>query len=569
MNTSSRQVLVLVTLAALAAVVVVRTVSDRASANSDDTGNRQTAGQVLQYKPDAQARDRFRGDLPFRSLAGASGLYQLTSLVEVAARSERANETGVASSANNQHGSQYIAIDSCATTGCHGAPIGAGRANRSSSKSGSSYWIWVTSDPHVHAFDVLLSGRSRRIVQLLGGPAENETPTDPQSIAQLNDPVRYLEFLERRCVSCHATAPPAADTRVGPNHSFSDYADGVNCQSCHGPASQWLDPHKTQDWVDKKLAAENELLGMIDTGNVTRRAEACVGCHVGAPAKAGNPVRDVNHDLIAAGHPRLNFEFAAYLENLPSHWDERPSGKPDPSFADATLWATGQLVAAKAVVEQTAARAKAASTESLGAVWPEFAEYGCYACHHDLQSPSFRQSSPVRVGTLGKYDWGTWNFSLTRLVTGDPQVGSSLAAEMRSGYPTPGDVEQQCATTLEQLAPFTSSLTNAAPDPRKLLSSLAKHDLTHANWDEVAAWYLAVAAVYESFFEQAPPDEMRDKAIRNAIVRLHQSLKFPATDDSQIQYDSPRDFTPETSGENDVGNAVQELQKLLISIAGQ
>jgi hypothetical protein len=34
-------------------------------------------------------------------------------------------------------------------------------------------------------------------------------------------------------------------------------------------------------------------------------------------------VQVVDHDLIAAGHPRLNFEFNAYFESLPAHWDRR------------------------------------------------------------------------------------------------------------------------------------------------------------------------------------------------------------------------------------------------------
>src|SRR5437870_3137050 len=53
------------------------------------------------------------------------------------------------------------------------------------------------------------------------------------------------------------------------------------------------------------------------------RAETCAGCHVGAPAGLGAPLRDMNHDLIAAGHPRLNFDYATYLRALPPHWAEK------------------------------------------------------------------------------------------------------------------------------------------------------------------------------------------------------------------------------------------------------
>ena len=50
------------------------------------------------------------------------------------------------------------------------------------------------------------------------------------------------------------------------------------------------------------------------------QAQVCVGCHVGAPAKDGVPARDLNHDLMAAGHPRLIFELSSYQANMPPHW---------------------------------------------------------------------------------------------------------------------------------------------------------------------------------------------------------------------------------------------------------
>src|SRR5205807_1861790 len=91
-----------------------------------------------------------------------------------------------------------------------------------------------------------------------------------------------------------------------------------------------------------------------------RLAETCVGCHVGSPAVPAFPgARDVNHDLIAAGHPRLNFEFAAFLFNLPRHWNEEKK-TPSPG-AEGGTWVVGQAITAKAALELLAHRANQAT----------------------------------------------------------------------------------------------------------------------------------------------------------------------------------------------------------------
>src|SRR5207302_5872390 len=112
------------------------------------------------------------------------------------------------------------------------------------------------------------------------------------------------------------------------------------------------------------------------------------------------PLRDVNHDLIAAGHPPLRFEFGTYLAHLPKHWQEW-SASPD---ADARNWAVGQAVVAEMALELLADRACQAARPR-----PEFADYACFSCHRDLP-----------VGTLsvnrtppGRLRFGTWHLALT------------------------------------------------------------------------------------------------------------------------------------------------------------
>src|SRR5262249_36477726 len=171
-------------------------------------------------------------------------------------------------------------------------------------------------------------------------------------------------------------------------------ADGVGCESCHGPSARWLGPHTTIDWRQESRPVK-EGLGLYDTKTLARRAEICAGCHVGDRSRNGLPARDVNHDLIAAGHPRLTFELASYLDNVPAHWDEQDENSgpvgPNQRAKDFSIraWAIGQWASENAALDLTAGRA-----EVPGAPWPELSEYDCFACHHDLRDDPWRRKLP-------------------------------------------------------------------------------------------------------------------------------------------------------------------------------
>src|SRR5258707_1231750 len=104
-------------------------------------------------------------------------------------------------------------------------------------------------------------------------------------------------------------------------------------------AEKWRMAHYLPDWK-QKTPQEKERLGMRPTKDLVARAKLCAECHVGTAE------REVNHDLIAAGHPRLNFEFAAYLANMPAHW--REEGENARLDFGARACAVGQLVSAQA-----------------------------------------------------------------------------------------------------------------------------------------------------------------------------------------------------------------------------
>ena len=70
---------------------------------------------------------------------------------------------------------------------------------------------------------------------------------------------------------------------------------------------------------------------MIDLAAVPNRAHTCDRCHL------GNAEKEVDHELIASGHPLLAFELDNYTESMPPHWISNSQGGRDTHGARA--WA--------------------------------------------------------------------------------------------------------------------------------------------------------------------------------------------------------------------------------------
>ncbi len=255
---------------------------------------------------------------------------------------------------------------SCAASVCHGGnELGQPR---------SEFTTWNALDPHVRAYQSLLSESGQEIAKHLNLKTAHEEPL---------------------CLKCHVD-PGYENAR--PNFRKED---GVGCESCHGAALAWLTPHyrRNTPWEEKQT------LGMTETKDLAVRVEVCARCHVGTPDCA------VDHDLIAAGHPALRFEFATYFANLPPHWnvekDKKTKRGQQANVIDFELcaWAIGQLITSANALELLSHRADPNSQKP----WPEFAELDCFACHHDLQAKTWRQQAEHigkrRPGTL---TWNPW-----------------------------------------------------------------------------------------------------------------------------------------------------------------
>jgi len=312
----------------------------------------------------------------------------------------------------------WIGSESCASGTCHGGVAGRGPAWN------YSYSLSRTADPHSTSGALLYDSDSRRIVMALSPDATTE--------------LAYDIVLRQRCISCHLTATPndvASTTLLKPER----IGDGVSCESCHGPAGAWLGPHILESWAGPTRYESQT--GMLDTESIVGRAEGCVRCHVGSRTADGM-VRDMNHDLIAAGHPALRFDLLTYNDNMPNHWDV--AGAVEQKFGESSIKVRsvgrflGLAAAATLSSERAIASLAPAGATHVTAPWPELSDFDCFACHQSLSSRAYRlpktvDGKPSLQVSDGLPLWNAWFSSL------DAGKGSDSVWKFR---PKPGGQAQ-------------------------------------------------------------------------------------------------------------------------------
>ncbi len=234
----------------------------------------------------------------------------------------------------------YVGIATCGTANCHGGTL----PRNEQRILANEYFTWDKKDLHRRAYEVLLNPRSAAI-------ARNLRLSAPPARTPL-------------CLDCHALQVP---TRL--QEARLEIEDGISCESCHGPASGWLEGHRAEGWTH----ADSVAAGMRDTKDLGVRAGLCLSCH------QGDAKRSVDHELIAAGHPVLAFELDNYARTMPPHWRARENG--------ARAWAVGQAAAFASGLDRVGATARSGR-------WPEFSELSCSPCHHSLSEERWRSERP-------------------------------------------------------------------------------------------------------------------------------------------------------------------------------
>jgi len=434
-----------------------------------------------------------------------------------------------------------LGVASCATTSCHGGPLAGNHDVQTFAAT-----IWASDDRHARSYEVLHSERSKRMARLLGiGPAHRA----------------------QQCLACHSVQDMASERL--PQEVL---ADGVGCAACHGDATHWQQVHMLPEW--KALSPEaRATLGYRDLSTPLGRVQTCVRCHV------GDADHEVNHDLIAAGHPRLFFEFAAYQRLEPRHWSPHGKAEASPDFT-ARSWSVGQAATLAAVADLLAVRAERAQVASESGHpqrWPEFAEFDCYSCHRTLgpDTNSTSREPALRRPRPGQPSWQPWQVAGARLLRAGlegatPVVGTSATDLARSAVDIQTLLDTQwAAADRERIDRVLMEARGLALAARRSAAEINDRpriaiDASHATldaitaadpaewqtWDAAVQTYLAMEAgrqggpatigLWRGSSTRAAV-AVSASASRRSLDELRTSLRFPPAADTPGPFD-PRSF---------------------------
>lgn len=201
---------------------------------------------------------------------------------------------------------------------------------------------------------------------------------------------------EGRCVACHYTQQSLAGN---PPHVIA----GVSCESCHGPAMDWLEIHhnyggesitrltESPQHRQQRIAASVHA-GMRNPLNVYLVAQSCLRCHTTADEELVN----------VGGHTAgsLDFEFVSWSQGTVRHNFVRSDGKSNDVSSPERLRV--MFVAGMIAELEASLRATAAATQK--------AKFGVTAAQRAaraaarLRSVSQKVSDPHLVEILGVFD---------------------------------------------------------------------------------------------------------------------------------------------------------------------
>ena len=391
---------------------------------------------------------------------------------------------------------EVLGAGSCSSSGCHAAAVEGHAAWE------SAYTVWASRDRHTRAYRVLHEPLAKQIVAALAA----RDPARPQPPAYEN----------QACLGCHATERRAA------------MADGVSCESCHGPAGDWLVAHTLPGWKTK-----GNTLGMVDLADPFACASQCGQCHIGGPPAADGTLHEVSHDLIAAGHPRLTFELRSYKAAEPPHWHDRVT---------AAAGEAGPL------------------DDGAAGVWPEFTAFDCYGCHRPAVAPLDRGLT-VSVPPAGKHlgvpklDPMTW--SLLSVILPDEAAQTLLAfrSDVEANWwrpPSQSSIEA-CRRAIEHARPGVAGRLAALPAAKLAQDVVAGIDAT--SWDEAVSATRALTALVDQLATT------RDvSAARARLATLRGLLEFREADlgGRRVRFNSPQGY--------DSASVQAELQALAESL---
>jgi hypothetical protein len=393
---------------------------------------------------------------------------------------------------------KYNGPGGCAASNCHGSVKP--RNVQGIRIPQNEFTIWAARDKHARAYSVLSNAVSMRMARIL----------------KIDQPNK-----EDKCLVCHALYVPP-DLRA----TTFQLDDGVSCENCHGPAVGWLGPHTTENWKQYS-AAEKSRYGMYDTLDLTSRSEKCMSCHVGTAHK------QVDHEMIAAGHPDLTFELDSFSAAMPRHWNLKTDQNP---WIGAQSWAIGQAVQLRESLKRLSQRASSPN-------WPDYAELDCFACHHSLTAPA----DSWRLTTADYYQgrragvpaWNASRYVVFRsfVAVVDQQRAQQLDASLKqlstliAKWGSPKEISETAADAARtaddllqriRLQQYNSDLT------ARIMQSIVSNANSIAAGGERAAEQATMALDTLSIAYTANAKVPNEQELHAAIAKLFRQLQSPS-----------------------------------------
>ena len=481
-------------------------------------------------------------------VAAAAALLPITS--SAPAKIDQRNVTPISSnivpatdSTDSAAHAHNVGARTCASSTCHGSPRP--DTTHANMIRRDEYIIWLEQDPHSRAYTDLSSPLGKQIFTKLGLTKNGKVPQGNEK--------RY-QSTYNNCLQCHATTIETMN-KQGDLETIA--TEGISCESCHGAASNWRTTHYTTDFTGLPPEQKTKQ-GLANVSNLWQRTNSCVKCHV------GSATAEVNHDLIAAGHPVLKFEMTAYSSQMPKHWKSLPTEK----HRETHLWLIGQISSLTTSLEQLLSRASKSSKESsadsnLHQVWPELSESNCYACHHDLDvsdtwRPSITDPQDGHRHLLAINDW--YACALAAIAQVEGRKGNLPARRFNTNWellissmektlsPDPAEVAAHCKSTLaalnDWLAPtvFRDKHQHPKYDHQRLVTLTAAvvqdEGLNHIlqNWDRATQTYLALYA----FSSTQDAEGNTTLGANENLTTVRDLLAFPRHKD--YRFASPSNF---------------------------
>ncbi len=468
---------------------------------------------------------------------------------------------------------KYNGSGSCSASGCHGGAqitdIGTRKTTATHVWQNESF-IWSTQDPHFKAYTALQTPRSKKISYLL------KRPTLPEK--------------DHQCLGCHALAPaPELQARLV-------FPEGVSCESCHNASSDWFESHfqhaaNAPMCPSQTNTANSIRLGMQPMRDAVKRSEKCLTCHVGTKDY------EVDHEMIAAGHPDLFFESDLFSARMPRHWatpnelNAVCENVPKDSNYEVRLWAVGQAVQLREALNRLARRAGRAQhpTPNEGAKWPELSELDCFSCHHSVNSnyldpnydryganshpkgfESWRQNRGYENRTPGSPPWNSAHYTIFRILlkTIDRAASDKFESDWQGLYKVASrlnspamDVSEQAQKALAIVAPLVEKVANEfkpSPEPNRpllkkimLQISAQANDIAYEDTRSAEQAYMALDSLFRSYEGIKTGDALEDSPDTQVGRKIRALYKFF---DDPSAYDAPK-----------FSNALREVNEALRS----